>query len=80
MAKHDLVLIDNPTIIGIHKKLQEHDDRFDEVDERLDAIDERLNSIEARLDKLETDMADVKIMLQRIQEKLFPLLDKIADM
>ena len=80
MAKSDIVLIDSPTIIGIHKKLKEHDDRFDEINEKLEEHDRRFDRIEARLDTIETNIADVKIMLKRIQEKLLPVLDKISSL
>lgn len=66
MAKNDIILIDNPTVMGIQRKLEDHDDRFDEHDRRFD--------------KLEADISDVKVMVRRIQDKLLPLLDKIAAM
>lgn len=78
MAKNDIVLIDNPTIMGIQQKLTEHDDRFDEINEKLDEHDQRFDRIEDRLDRLEVDMQDVKAVLYRIQDALLPHLDKLA--
>lgn len=78
MSKNEMVLVDNPTVLGIQKKLQEHDDRFDEVDAKLenhdrrfDEIDERFDSIDQRLE----DLAEVKIIVKKIQKVL---LDKMG--